>query len=130
MSVLCILASSYFRFWSKTYTKPCTSNSLLSSDKTISSLLELLITCFRFQNMFWKIISCFGLWWKTCIKRSTKNYVISGVKTLSSPSLCVWSSSIFQFQDMIWKTEEYECKQKCWIKNYWIYFADCLLSLL
>ena len=40
--VLWFRASTCFRFWSKTFTKSCTNNSLLSRDKTISSLLELI----------------------------------------------------------------------------------------
>ena len=39
--VLCFRASTCFQFWSKTFTERCTNNSLLSCDKTISSLLEL-----------------------------------------------------------------------------------------
>ena len=67
-----LLVLSIFR--SKTYTKRCTSNSLLPLDKPVSSLLELIyITCFQFQNMFWKN-SCFWFWWKTYTKRFTNNY--------------------------------------------------------
>ena len=40
--VLWFRASTCFQFWSKTFTKRCTNNSLLSRDKTISSLLELI----------------------------------------------------------------------------------------
>ena len=61
--------------------------------------LNWLITCFRFQNMFWKNISCFQFWWKTHIERCTNNYVIPRVKRLQM-------IKCFQFQDMIWKTEE------------------------
>ena len=55
--------------------------------------LKWLITCFRFQNMFWKKVSCFRFWWKTYTKRCTNNYVISRVKRLFSPRLCGWSSA-------------------------------------
>ena len=96
-SVVWFCASTCFRFWSKTCTKRCTNNSLLSRDKTISCL-SWLITCFRFQNIFWNYICCFRFWWINfwC----TNNYVISLVKPkVSSPAL-------YNFQDMIWKMEE------------------------
>ena len=38
--VLWFRVSTCFRFWSKTFKKGCTNSSLLSRDKTISSLLE------------------------------------------------------------------------------------------
>ena len=47
-----------------------------------------LVTCFWFQDMFWKNINCFGSWWKTYANRCTSNYVISCVKRLSSPVPC------------------------------------------
>ena len=59
--------------------------------------LILLVTCFWFQNMFWKNIDCFPFWWKTYTKRCTSNYVISHVKRLSSPTLCGWSGA-FNFR--------------------------------
>ena len=40
--VLLFRASTCFQFWSKPFVKRCTDNSLLSRDKTISSLLELI----------------------------------------------------------------------------------------
>ena len=59
--------------------------------------LNWLVTCFQFQNMFWKNINCFRFWWKTYTKRCTSNYVISRVKRLSSPALCGWSGA-FSFR--------------------------------
>ena len=59
--------------------------------------LSWLVTCSRFQNMFWKNINCFRFWWKTYTKRCTNNYVISSVKRLSSPALSGWSSA-FNFR--------------------------------
>ena len=61
--------------------------------------LKWLITCFWFQNIFWKNISCLRIWWKTYKKHCTNNYIISHVKRLSLPALCVWSSA-FSFR--IW----------------------------
>ena len=40
--VLWFRASTCFRFWSKTFMKHCSNNSLLSCDKTISFLLDLI----------------------------------------------------------------------------------------
>ena len=59
--------------------------------------LILLVTCFWFQNIFWKNINCFPFWWKTYTKRCTSNYVISRAKRLSSPALCDWSNA-FNFR--------------------------------
>ena len=72
-----------------------TNNSLLSHDKTVSSLLGLLINCFRFQNMFWENICSFWFWWKAKTKRCINNYVITCVKRLSS--FACWSSA-FNFR--------------------------------
>ena len=61
--------------------------------------LNCLITCFRFQNMFWKNNNSFLFWWKTYTKRCTNNYAISRAKRLSPVAHCVWSS-VFNFR--IW----------------------------
>ena len=42
VSVLWFRASTSFRFWSKVYTERCTNSFLLSGDKIISSLLEVI----------------------------------------------------------------------------------------
>ena len=55
--------------------------------------LNWFITCFQFQDIFWKNISCFWFWWKTYTKRCSNNHVILCVKRLSSPALCGWSSA-------------------------------------
>ena len=60
--------------------------------------LNWLVTCFWFQNMFWKNINCFRLWWKIYLKCSTSNYVISQVKILSSSALGGWSGD-FDFRE-------------------------------
>ena len=61
--------------------------------------LNWLITCFRFQNMFWKNISCFRSWWRTYTKRWTNSYLISRDKNLSTPAPCGWSRT---FNLRIW----------------------------
>ena len=93
--VLWFHTSMCFQFWSKTFTKHCSNNSLLSRDKSISSLLEFTVTCFWFQNMFWRNINCFRFWLKIYTKRCTSNYEISNAKQLSSPAL--WSGA-FNFR--------------------------------
>ena len=61
--------------------------------KQFLSCLNYSIKCIRFQNMFWRNISCFRFWWKIYTKRCTNNNVIPRVKRLSSPALCAWSIS-------------------------------------
>ena len=61
--------------------------------KLFLSCLHYFIKCIRFQNMFWRNISCFRFWWKIYTKRCTNNNVIPRVKRLSSPALCAWSIS-------------------------------------
>ena len=93
MPVLWFRASTCFWFWSKTFTKRCSNNSLLSHDKKISSLLdltghELLVSEYVLEKQFG---------WKTFTKRCTSNYLISRVKRLSCSALCGWSGA-FNFK--------------------------------
>ena len=93
-----------------------------------------LVTCFWFQNMFWKNINCFRFWWKTYTKCCTSNYVISRVKRLSSPALCGWSGA-FNFK--VWSGKQNMTLKipililflfclLCWPKKH----LFCVLSLL
>ena len=104
--VLWIRASTCFLFWSKTFRKRWSNNPLLSPDKTIPFLLDLIahVLLISDQNRFWKNINSFCFWWKTYKKCCTSNYEISRVKRLSFPCTLrlVWC---FQFQSMIWKAE-------------------------
>ena len=93
--------------------------------------LNWLVTCFRFQNMFWKNINCFRFWWKTYAKRWTCNYVLPRVKGLSSPALCGWSGAC---NLRVWFGKRniapilislYFCLL-CWLKKH----LFCTLSLL
>ena len=59
--------------------------------------LNWLVTCFWFQNMFWRNINCSRLWWRLSLKHCTSNYVISQVKRLSSSALGGWSGA-FNFR--------------------------------
>ena len=95
--------STYFQFWSKTFTKRCSNNYLLSRDKTISFLLDLIdhVLLISDQNRFWKNINCFCFWWKTYKKRCTSNYEISHVKRHSF-SCTLRLFCCFQFKRMIW----------------------------
>ena len=74
-----------------------------------------LITCFQFQNMFRKNISCFRFWWKTCTKCCTNNYVISRVKRVSQPAFCGWSRVSISKYDL--ENRRIPCQQKYWIEN-------------
>ena len=98
MFVLWFRASMCFRFWSKTYTKCCTNNSLLSCVKIISSLLELIDHMLSISEYVWKNIRYFWFWWKSC----TNNFVISRVERFSLPALCSWSSA-FNLRICFWK---------------------------
>ena len=101
--VLWFCASTCILFWSKTFTKRCTNNSLLSHDKTIWFLpcLNWSVKCFWFQNMFWKSINCLRFWWKTyneilCNTTCQKTFFPCTLRLVRC----------FQFQGMIWKSEK------------------------
>ena len=94
--VLWFRASTCFRFWSKTFTKRCTNNSLLSCDKTISSLLELIGHMLLISEYVLENINCFRFWWKLT-QSIAQITVISRVKILSSPAFCGWSG-VFNFR--------------------------------
>ena len=59
VTVLWFLASTCIQFWSKTLTKHCTNNFLLSCDKTISSLLEFIGHMFFISECFEKTLIAF-----------------------------------------------------------------------
>ena len=77
MSVLWFRASTYYHLDQK-FTQNA-AQTILHYHTTKNSFLAS-IDWSRFQNMFWKNISCFPFWWKTYTKRCTNNYVISRVK--------------------------------------------------
>ena len=77
----------------------CTNNSLLSHDKTIFSLLELLNHVLPISEYVLENNNSFLFWWKTYTKRCRNNYAISRAKILSPVAHCVWSS-VFNFR--IW----------------------------
>ena len=95
--VLWFRTSTCFRLWSKTFTKGCTNNSLLSRDKTICCLLELIGHVLSIAEYVLKNINCFRFWWKTYTMRCTTNYVISRVKRISSSGSSGWSGA-FKFR--------------------------------
>ena len=107
--VLWFRASTCFQFWSKTFTKRCTNNSLLSRDK--SFLLSWIdwSRAFDFRICFGKtlIASDFD---EKLTKRCRSNYVISRVKSLSSPVLCVGQVLSISGYDL--ENEKMPCKQK------------------
>ena len=81
--------------WSKTPTKCCTKNSLLSHDKTISSLLE-------FIDHVILISECFG---KTLFAFNFDEKLTQSVAQTFLPCTLRLVRG-FQFQGMIWKMEE------------------------
>ena len=87
--VLWFRASTCFRFWSKTFTKRCSNNFLLSRDKTISSLLDLIGHVLLISEYVWGI--CFDEKVTQSVAHVT---VISGAKRLSSPVLCGWLGAV------------------------------------
>ena len=99
--VLWFRASTCFRFWSKFLTKHCSNNFYYHVTKQIFACLIWLVTCFRFQGMFWKTSNCFRFWWKTYTKCCTS--VAQCQKTSFSCTLRL--VRCFQIQGMIWKME-------------------------
>ena len=90
--------------------------------KNSLTCLNWLVTCFWFQNMFWKNINYFRFWWKTYTKRCTSNYVIARVKRLSSPSPG-WSGA-FNFR--VWFGKQNMTVKISILTLFCIYFASCL----
>ena len=110
--VLWFCASTFF--WMSFY--------LLSRDKTISSLLELIdhvLSIYLF--MFWKKLMCFQFWWKTYTQSVAQ--IIRNITRQKTYFTCTlqWINC-FQFQ-----------KKKYWIRNMavkipiLIFFRCCLL---
>ena len=94
--VLWFRVSTCFRFWSKSFTKCCANNFLLSRDKTISSLLELIGHVLSISEYVLEKRELLSILMKNT-KRCTSNCVISRVKRLSSAALCGWSGA-FNFR--------------------------------
>ena len=126
MPVLWFCASTCFEFWSKTFTKRCINNSLVSRTEQFLPCLNWLVTYFRFQNMFWRNINCFQFWWKTYTKRCTSNFspqhfAVGQVLSISGYNL---------------ENIRMQCQQKFCIKNMavaipiLILFRFCLLCWL
>ena len=84
-------AFTCLRTWLKSYAKRSTKVLYYHVTKQFLSCLNWFITCFRFQDILWRNISCFRFWWKIYTKRCTNNNVVPRVKRLSSPPLCAWS---------------------------------------
>ena len=81
-----------------------------------------LVTCFWFQNMFWKNINCFRFWWKTYPKCCTSSYVISRIKSFLHPHFAVGqvlSISGYNLENGTWRW-----KSRFWFCSSFAYFAD------
>ena len=121
MLVLWFRASACFRFWSKTFRKHCSNNSLLSRDKSLSCLIWL-VTCFLSQNMFWKNINCFRFWWKTYPKCCTSSYVISRIKSFLHLHFAV--GQVLSISGYNLENETWRWKSRFWFCPSFVYFAD------
>ena len=123
--VLWIRASTCFLFWSKTFRKRWSNNPLLSPDKTIPFLLDLIahVLLISDQNRFWKNINCFCFWWKTYKKCCTSNYEnITCQKTffpLYFKVGLVLSISEYDLESGTWRW-----KSRFWFCSAFVYFAD------
>ena len=107
--VLWFCTSTCFRFWSKTFTKCCTNNSLLSRDKTISCLLELIGHVPLISEYVLENIKCFRFWWNTYTKHC--------LSTCNAFFPCtLWLVSCFQFQGMILKMKECHVRKNIALK--------------
>ena len=85
-------------FWSKSHTKRCSNNSLISRDKIIYPLIDW--SCAFDFRMFWKNFAYF-LWTYT---KHKELYNFTCQKTFFACTLRLIKCP--QFQDMIWKTED------------------------
>ena len=73
--------------------------------KQFLSCLNWLVTCFQFQNIFWKNINCFWFWLKNIQKVLQKQLCnITCQKTFFPCTLQL--IRCFQVQGMIWRMEE------------------------
>ena len=131
--VLWFRASTCFWFWSKIFMKRCSSNSLLSRDKTISSLLDLIGHMFLISEYVLEKHIPFDFDKKNLQKALYKELCnITCQKTFFCCTF--WLVRCFQFQGMIWKRNMavnipilillHFCLH-CWLKNH----LFCVLSL-
>ena len=141
--VLWFRASTCFRFRSKTFTKGCTNNFLLSRDKTIYCFLELICHVHLISEYVLENINCFQFWWNTYTKSCRSNCNITCQNTFFHFAVgqVLWISG-YDFEN-----GRMPCKQKycmknmavkisililfrlrllCWLKNH----LFCVLSLL
>ena len=125
MPVLWFRASTCFEFWSKTFTKRCINNFLVSRTEQFLPCLNWLVTCFRFQNMFWRNINCFQFWWKTYTKRCTSNFspqhfAVGQVLSISGFNLEMEECSVSKnFALKTWRWQS-----RFWFCSAFVYFAD------
>ena len=131
--VLWFCASTCFRFWSKTFTKRRINNSLLTHDKIIYSLLELIAHILSIAECFEKTLIAFDF-----DEKITQSFaqvcLISCVKRISSPALCGLSGAL-DFRVWFWKRDTavktpiltlFRFCLLCWLKNH----LFCVLFLL
>ena len=112
-------AFTCFQFWSKAFTKHWTNNSL--PWKQFIPFLNWLVTCFQFQNMFWKNANCFQFWLKTYTKCCTSNYVIPESKDFLPLHFAV-DQECHVTKNIALKT--WQWKPQFWFCSAFVYFAD------
>ena len=135
--VLWFCASTCFRFWSKSFTKRCSNNSLLPRDRAIYSLLDLIAfdfrICFRTTiEIYGKILIAFDEKFTQSLAQVNMKFHVS--KDFLSPVLCSFSGAFncriwFGKRSMavkIWILILFRFCWLCWLKNH----LFCVLSLL
>ena len=129
--VLWFRASMCFRFWSKTFTKRCTNNSLLSRDKKVSSLLESISHVPSISEYVLEKSWLLSIMMKNLNKAQLCN--ITCQKTFFPCTMRL--VRCFRFKGMIWRTEECRVSKNIALKTWWwksrfwfcsafVYFAD------
>ena len=94
--------------------------------KQFLGCLNCLVTCLRFQNLFWKNISCFRFRLNIYTKRCISNYVMS--KDFLSLHFAVSQVLPISVYDL--KNGRMTCKQKYGIKNMVVKIATFILFRL
>ena len=103
MLVLWFCTSVCFQFWSKTFMKHCSNNSLLSRDRSISSLLDLIGHVLLIsENVLEKQLLLILM--KNLHRELHKELCTIMCQKTFFPCI-LWFVRCFQFQGIIWKTE-------------------------
>ena len=118
--VLWFRASTCFRFRSKTFTKGCTNNFLLSRDKTIYCFLELICHVHLISEYVLENINCFRFWWNTYTKSCRSNCNITCQNMIQD--MILKTEECRASKNIAWKT--WRSKSQFWFYSAYVYFAD------